>query len=68
MHPHRFPRASSHSRASDDRKAFASNCPFFKEEKAGWFVHVFDDSQEKYFGMVGDDGKVKCEGWKPETC
>ncbi|GAA6024522.1 hypothetical protein JCM11491_006687 [Sporobolomyces phaffii] len=49
-------------------EAFSSNCAFFKEHRVGWFVHVFDDSQEPYFGMVRSDGATKIKGWKPERC
>ncbi|GAA5882841.1 hypothetical protein JCM16303_002489 [Sporobolomyces ruberrimus] len=48
--------------------AFSSNCGFFKFEQVGWFVHVFDDSQESFFGMIGSDGKSKIKGWKPQRC
>lgn len=34
-----------------------SKCSYFKQQKIGWFLHVYSDDMEPEYGLLGDNGK-----------
>ncbi|KAL1968616.1 hypothetical protein VTN77DRAFT_1442 [Rasamsonia byssochlamydoides] len=47
-------------------KTYDENCPFFKENNVGWFIHAWE--QEGTFNMVMPNGSYAILNWKPQMC
>ncbi|OZJ01796.1 hypothetical protein BZG36_05535, partial [Bifiguratus adelaidae] len=46
-------------------KTYDANCPFFKKNNVGWFLHAW--LQEGTFNMVMPNGSYVIPNWKPQT-
>jgi len=47
--------------------AFLNNCDYFKQNKVGWFMHVFSDNQEGGLGLLDYNGNPKMD-FNPQRC
>lgn len=54
------------SQYADYWHSFDNNCPFFKENQVGWFIHTWQG--EGAFDMLLDDGSYEMPGFKPQVC
>ncbi|KAM0752462.1 hypothetical protein T439DRAFT_355307 [Meredithblackwellia eburnea MCA 4105] len=49
-------------------KGFAASCSMWKQYKAGWVFHTFQDTFEPGFGLLTIDNQPKISPFKPTTC